>query len=204
MKIWSSAFSDGDAIPAQFAFAKPDAVHHIVLSDNCSPPLEWSEVPEGTRSFVLICHDPDVPSRADDLNQEGRTIPADLPRVNFYHWVLFDLPANCKSLPTGAGGITPRGKSGPSTENGLRHGLNDYTGWFAADPQMQGQYFGYDGPCPPWNDTVVHHYWFTLYALDVPCCPVEGVVGGPEVLAAIEGHVLAKATLMGTYVNTRE
>jgi hypothetical protein len=67
---------------------------------------------------------------------------------------------------------------------------------------MEGQYFGYDGPCPPWNDTIVHHYWFTVYALDLPRCPVEGVVTGPEVLAAIEGHVLAKAAIMGTYVNT--
>ena len=43
----------------------------------------------------------------------------------------------------------------------------DYTGWFADDPQMSGQYFGYDGPFPPFNDSLVHHYVFTLYALNV-------------------------------------
>jgi phosphatidylethanolamine-binding protein (PEBP) family uncharacterized protein len=43
------------------------------------------------RSYV-ICHDPDVPSKGDDVNQEGRGVPASLPRVDFFHWVLVDLP----------------------------------------------------------------------------------------------------------------
>ena len=64
---------------------------------------------------------------------------------------------------------------------------------------MGGDYFGYDGPCPPWNDTIVHHYVFTLYALDVAKCPVQGTFRGPEVIAAMQGHVLASATLTGTY-----
>ena len=64
---------------------------------------------------------------------------------------------------------------------------------------MAGDYFGYDGPCPPWNDSIVHHYVFTLYALDVPRCPVEGNFTGPQVLRAIEGHVLDRASITGTY-----
>ena len=64
---------------------------------------------------------------------------------------------------------------------------------------MAGRYFGYDGPCPPWNDTIVHHYIFTLYALDVERCPVEGEFTGPEVLAAIAGHVLDQASFTATY-----
>ena len=64
---------------------------------------------------------------------------------------------------------------------------------------MEGRYFGYDGPCPPFNDTVVHPYTFTLYALDVARCPVEGVVDGRAVRQAIESHVLARASLVGTY-----
>jgi phosphatidylethanolamine-binding protein (PEBP) family uncharacterized protein len=44
-------------------------------------------------SFAIICHDPDVPSQGDDVNQEDRTVPASLPRVDFFHWLLFDLPA---------------------------------------------------------------------------------------------------------------
>jgi phosphatidylethanolamine-binding protein (PEBP) family uncharacterized protein len=40
-------------------------------------------------------------------------------------------------------------------------------GWFAGDNDMRGDYYGYDGPCPPWNDEIVHRYVFTLFALDV-------------------------------------
>jgi phosphatidylethanolamine-binding protein (PEBP) family uncharacterized protein len=64
---------------------------------------------------------------------------------------------------------------------------------------MKGSYYGYDGPCPPWNDSIVHHYHFTLYALDVERCPIEGELTGPRVREAIEGHVLAQASLVGTY-----
>ncbi len=54
--------------------------------------------------------------------------------------------------------------------------------------------FGYDGPCPPWNDSIVHHYTFTLYALDVARCPIEGKFTGTEVLAAITDHILDQAS----------
>ena len=81
----------------------------------------------------------------------------------------------------------------------MRQGINDYTGWFADDHDMNGDYFGYDGPCPPWNDSIVHHYAFTLYALDVERVAVDGKFTGPDVLKAIDGHALAKATITGTY-----
>jgi Raf kinase inhibitor-like YbhB/YbcL family protein len=64
---------------------------------------------------------------------------------------------------------------------------------------MAGNYHGYDGCCPPWNDTLLHHYVFTLYALDIARCPVEGSFKGPDVLAAIKGHVLAEAKITGVY-----
>src|SRR5207244_341522 len=54
--------------------------------------------------------------------------------------------------------ISPRAKPGPQAPRGTRQGLNGYTQWFASDKQMAGEYFGYDGPCPPWNDSVVHRY----------------------------------------------
>lgn len=82
---------------------------------------------------------------------------------------------------------------------GIRQGLNDYTTWFAGDADMKGHYFGYDGPCPPWNDTRVHRYVFTLYALDIPRVPVDGHFTGQQVHEAIRDHVLAKADLMGRY-----
>lgn len=201
MKLTSHSFADGGRIPGEFAFAVPDAAHHVKLSSNKNPHLAWDDVPAGTKSFVLICHDIDVPSKPDDVNQEGREIPAALPRVNFYHWVLVDIPAATRSIEAGvySHAVTPRGKNGPAAINGTRQGINDYTGWFAGDHDMEGDYHGYDGPCPPWNDSIVHHYVFTLYALDIERMPLEGRFGGADVLKAIEGHVLASAQITGTY-----
>lgn len=201
MRLQTTSFDADGPIPAEFAFCDIDPESHVAMAPNRNPQLQWSDVPDGTRSFVLICHDPDVPSRPDDVNQEGRQVPADLPRVDFYHWILVDLPASKREIASGefCDGVTARGKSGPDASGGIRHGLNNYTQWFEGDPDMEGKYFGYDGPCPPWNDTLIHHYHFTVYALDVEKCPVEGEFTGPDVLAAIEGHVLASAEIVGTY-----
>lgn len=201
MQLTSTAFLDGQRIPPQYAFCKPSAVGHVALSQNQNPPLAWADLPTGTQSLVLICHDPDVPSRAEDVNIDGRSVPSDLPRVDFYHWVLVDIPASRSAIAAAemSHEVTPRGKPGPGSAGGLRHGVNDYTAWFAGDQDMAGQYFGYDGPCPPWNDTLSHRYVFTLYALDVPRCPVEGAFTGPQVRAAIAGHVLAQASLTAVY-----
>jgi Raf kinase inhibitor-like YbhB/YbcL family protein len=201
MKLVSSSFASNQRIPEEFAFCAPDPKTHVTLSKNRNPQLAWSDLPAGTRSLVLICHDYDVPSKPDDVNQEGRTISAQLPRVDFYHWVLVDLdPA---SGPIGAGEfsdrVTVRGKNGPDGPRGTRQGINDYTGWFASDKDMSGNYFGYDGPCPPWNDEIPHHYVFTLYALDVAKCEVSGTFKGPDVLAAIRGRTLGQAALTGVY-----
>jgi Raf kinase inhibitor-like YbhB/YbcL family protein len=170
------------------------------LSGNRNPHLAWDDVPAGTRSFAVICHDPDVPSRPDDVNQEGREIPSSLPRVSFFHWTLVDLPADRRSIAAGSlsDGVTPRGKPG-TAEGGAREGLNDYTGWFAGDADMAGDYHGYDGPCPPWNDSIPHHYVFTVYALDLDRLPVDGKFTGSDVVEAIKGHVLAEAAITGTY-----
>ena len=201
MQLKSSSFADGAAIPGEFAFAVPDPKSHVSLSGDRNPQLSWSSAPAGTKSFVLICHDPDVPSRGDDVNKEGREIPASLPRVDFFHWLLLDIPASTQQIAAGShsDGIVPHGKPGPDTKQGLRHGINDYTGWFAGDAAMKGNYYGYDGPCPPWNDSIVHHYIFTLYALAVPRLSVQGELTGANVRAALAGHVLAQAQLTGTY-----
>jgi Raf kinase inhibitor-like YbhB/YbcL family protein len=150
---------------------------------------------------VLLCHDPDVPSVPDDVNQTDRQIPHDLPRVDFFHWVLVDLAMSVRELPEGlfSQGVTPRGKAGPTAPMSARQGINDYTTWFANDHDMSGDYFGYDGPCPPFNDSRLHHYVFTLYALSIPRVAVDGRFGGADVLRAIEGRVLASARLTGTY-----
>ncbi|QBC30704.1 YbhB/YbcL family Raf kinase inhibitor-like protein [Pandoraea sp. XY-2] len=201
MKVWSDSFADNAAIDEQFAFGKPDAQAHVALSQNKNPHLAWSDAPAGTRSFVVICTDSDVPSQGDDVNQEGREVPATLPRVDFYHWVLVDVPASVSEIPAAghSNHVTPRGKFGPDALDGMRHGINDYTAWFAGDESMRGDYYGYDGPCPPWNDTIVHHYHFTVYALDIARVPLDGRFGGDDVLAAIQPHVLGQARVTGTY-----
>jgi phosphatidylethanolamine-binding protein (PEBP) family uncharacterized protein len=153
MQLTSKSFSDGAPIPGEFAFAVIDPVNHIALSTNRNPHLAWSDVPEGAKSFALICHDADVPKRADDVNQEDREIPESFPRDMFFHWVLLDIPATAREIPAGShsDSITAKGKPGPAAPNATRHGLNDYTKWFAGDENMRGDYYGYDGPCPPFH-----------------------------------------------------
>ena len=201
MKLSSNNFNNDELIPVRHAFGRIDPQNHVALSDNINPQLHWQDAPAGTRSFVLICHDPDVPSRGDDVNQEGKTVPASLPRVDFFHWVLLDIPADTHSIAEGshASGITAGGKSGPAAPQGLRHGINGYTAWFAADEQMKGDYYGYDGPCPPWNDELMHHYIFTVYALDIPQLEIEGQITGQKVRDAMAGHILDQASLTGLY-----
>lgn len=209
MRIWSDTFTDGGEIPQACAFAVIDPDNHVKLSSNRNPHVAWDDVPAGTQSLVLICHDPDVPSDGTDVNKEGRTVPASLPRVDFFHWTLVDIPVCLKSLAEGmfSDMVTPHGKSGPllpftiknGTEHQLRHGLNDYTGWFANDPDMAGEFYGYDGPCPPWNDERVHTYIFTLYALDIARLPLEGRFSGAEARIAIQGHILDEARMFGVY-----
>jgi len=201
MKFTSESFADGGAIPEHCAFCVPDAASRIKLGQNRNPQLAWSDLPKGTQSVVIICHDPDVPSKADDVNQEGRTIPASLPRVVFTHWVLIDMPASGSPIRDGefSSGVTPKGKSGPLAARNTRQGINDYTAWFKNDPNMAGDYFGYDGPCPPWNDSIPHHYAFTLFALDVEKCPVQRKFTSAHVLKAMKGHVLGTAKITGRY-----
>jgi Raf kinase inhibitor-like YbhB/YbcL family protein len=201
MLLKSQSFDEGATIPEEFAFAKIADVGHVSLSTNRNPQLEWSNAPAGTQSFALICHDYDVPSRGDDVNQDGREVPASLPRVDFFHWLLLDIPPAVRSLAAGShsNAVTPRGKSGPVAPDHLRHGINSFTEWFAGDDQMRGQYYGYDGPAPPWNDALLHHYVFTLYALDVAALGVQGELTGPNIRKALAGHILGEAALTGTY-----
>jgi Raf kinase inhibitor-like YbhB/YbcL family protein len=201
MKLWSDSFGNGERIPEQYAAGKLDAQGNVGFSDNVSPHLAWSDAPAGTRSFALVCHDFDVPSKADDVNKPDREIPADLPRVDFFHWLLVDLPPTLGEVREGefSRGFTARGKPGPATHHGARHGVNDYTRWFAGDPEMAGDYYSYDGPFPPFNDSLVHHYVFTLYALKIERAPIDGRFAGADLRKAIAPHVLAEATLSGTY-----
>lgn len=200
MRITVEGVSEGKPIPGPFAFAVPDPNDHMTFSDNRNPKVVWDGAPEGTRSFALLVVDPDAPTDASDVNQEGKTVPEELPRADFYHWVLVDIPAEVNQIDEGedSDAVTPRGKSTGRVAKGLR-GANDYTDFLAGDPDMKGVYGGYDGPCPPWNDERLHHYIFTVYALDVPSLGLDGDFRGPDAVKAMEGHILDRASVTGTY-----
>ncbi|HJN44600.1 MAG TPA: YbhB/YbcL family Raf kinase inhibitor-like protein [Vicinamibacterales bacterium] len=114
MQLTSSAFDDGGSIPAK----------HTGEGEDTSPPLEWTNVPDGTRSFALICHDPDAPI----VSAGG---------YGFVHWVLYNVPGVATNLPEGVGnhttGPTDFGKlgyGGPMPPNG--HGTHRYFFWVLA------------------------------------------------------------------------
>jgi Raf kinase inhibitor-like YbhB/YbcL family protein len=206
MQLRSNSLADGGFIPDEFAFGRPgpDGAP-FALSDNRNPHLAWSGVPDGTRSFVLTCIDADAPGAGDDVNREGREVAADLPRVDFVHWLMADIPPECGELGAGSccDGVVAHGKHAPPGPPGTRQGTNDYSGWFAGDAAMAGDYRGYDGPCPPWNDARAHRYTFELNALDVPTLGLDDGFRLADLRRAMAGHVLASASICARYAINR-
>jgi Raf kinase inhibitor-like YbhB/YbcL family protein len=101
-----------------------------------------------------------------------------LHRHYFVHWLIFDMPADKRDLAEGL--------QGQPLPDGSQQGRNDV------------QEFGYSGPCPDAGE--VHHYALTVYALDTKLgLPVQTT--GRELLTAIDGHILARGQLLGTYGN---
>lgn len=107
MKLKSSTFDPNSPIPKRCSME----------GQNLSPQLKWSGVPEGTKSFALICHDPDAP-----LASPGS--------YGFVHWVLYNLPASLTELAegaaTGTDGVSDFGKPGyggpmPPPGHGIHH-----------------------------------------------------------------------------------
>jgi Raf kinase inhibitor-like YbhB/YbcL family protein len=101
IELTSTAFRDGATIPKQ----------HTGDGKNTSPPLQWGQPPSQTKSFALICDDPDAPAGT------------------WVHWVLFNLPADARELPEGL----------PAQEklaNGALQGTNDFgkIGWGGPAP----------------------------------------------------------------------
>lgn len=126
--------------------------------ENRPPALHWSVVPNGTRSFALVVHDPDAPLKG-----------------GFVHWILYDIPRSTRSLAADraiAGAQSGRNGAGST---------------------------GYFGPCPPPGK--VHHYNFTLYALDVPAIVTAHPLTAGELDSAVAGHTLATAHLTGLYAS---
>jgi Raf kinase inhibitor-like YbhB/YbcL family protein len=196
MRIRSDSFEPGQPIPATYAVGAPDG-----FGGNRNPHLAWDDVPAGTRSFALLCIDPDAPTDPSLAGKDGVEIPVEHPRGAFHHWTVADLPATCRAIAEGSAsdGVTKGGKRMPPGPAGARQGRNDYTGWFAGHPELAGDWRGYDGPYPPPNDLRTHRYFFRLFALDVATLDLPDGFDAAALLRAIQGHVLAEATVWGSY-----
>jgi Raf kinase inhibitor-like YbhB/YbcL family protein len=170
-----------------------------------SPGLDWSTGPAGTQSYVVISIDPDVTADLSLMNKPGVRIPVGAPRQNIYHWELINIPAWVTRLAPGVegDGFVPGGKPIGATILGVR-GTNDYWPLFNknphAPPGMKGPYGGFDGPCVPSNDDLVHTYKFQVFALDVRTLPLTGQFFAPAVYKAMQGHVLAQGEAAAKFV----
>ena len=196
MRIWSDSFENRHRIPAEFAMGTPDG-----FGGNRNPHLAWADAPTETRSFVLMCIDTDVPTDPSTVGRADLEIPVDQPRAEFVHWVMVDIPASVHEIAAGrvSDGVTVRGKPDPKGPPGARQGLNDYTGWFANDADMRGQWRGYDGPYPPFNDLRLHRYFFRLFALRTDKLELPADFTAGEVFRAIQPVELTEAAFYGTY-----
>ena len=161
----SSAFADGGKIPEKYT------ERNVV-----SPPLGWGGVPAGTKSLALTVTDPDVPAAFN------------FPR-NFYHWIVYDLPASTTALAEGA---SPKGKLPP----GAKELNSDYVTF-----QMSGYGKGYGGPWPPDRE---HRYVFTLYALKSESLGIPDNADHAEFSKALLPVTIQTATLTGVYGPAKE
>jgi Raf kinase inhibitor-like YbhB/YbcL family protein len=131
---------------------------------NISPALAWKGAPKGTKSFALTVYDPDAPTGS-----------------GWWHWVMFNIPANVTSLPKNAG--DPAANLAPP---GSVQGRTDF-----GSP-------GYGGPCPPEGDKP-HHYHFTVYALDIEKMDADQNASPAYIGYNIHFHTLAKGHLLGLF-----
>ncbi len=182
------------AIPTVYAYCAPAAKGHEADGPNRSPAIRWSKGPAGTASYAMVMVDTDAPSSFDTANQEGKIIPATLKRNNFFHWVLVDIPPSVTQVPEGAESTGHAAKPVGPAKYGLR-GANDL-GVFGF---VKGPSGGYDGPCPPWNDALAHHYHFGVYALHVKSLGLTGTFTGGDALRAMQAHLLADGQVVGVY-----
>lgn len=149
--VSSPAFKDGQPIPEEYtAYGKGKSM-----------PLSWSNPPAGSRSVAIVIDDPD----------------AKTPRP-FVHWVIYNIPADTKSLDAGL-------PTTPTLDHprGARQGTNS-TGSV-----------GYFGPRPPKGEP--HHYHIKVFALDQEL-KLDAGADEPALTKAMEGHILGKGELVGT------
>lgn len=136
---------------------------------NRSPALEWRDVPPGTKSFVITMFDPD---------EHGSP-------SGWWHWVLYDLPADTRSLPANAGAK----KKGATLPPGTLEGRND-----------EGAQ-AYAGPCPDSGDPP-HHYVLTIYALSVAKLPVPRGASGANVSYTARDYTIGVARIVALHTRS--
>lgn len=187
-------------LPTSAAYCPPTPMDP--RSYDISPSVSWSPGPPTTRSYALLMTDLDVPRDLSSINKPGVVLTADTPRVPFIHWVLIDIPPAITRLRRGeeSARFEPKGKPIGPTDHGVR-GANVYSHFYPKDSPLAGPRGGYDGPCPPNNDTVAHRYVTQVYALDVASLGLHGVFFGEDVLREIQGHVLAAGEADAVYSN---
>lgn len=200
LSVTLEGIDENGYILPEYAFCIPDASGNVKDGPNHSVGLHWSKGHKDTKSYAIIAVDKDVPTKFDDAGKEGKTIPASMPRQDFYHWVLVNIPALVTEIPasTDSRELSKNGKSERQMPYGLR-GINDYAAYMASNPERKGVYAGYDGPCPPWNDERIHHYHFKVFALNVEKLPLKGNFGGKEAMQVIKKHTLAMGEAVGKY-----
>jgi Raf kinase inhibitor-like YbhB/YbcL family protein len=191
---------NGHTIPADCAFCAADGQGGAAAAPNKSPRISWSKGPKGTASYAVIAYDTDSPAEHREwMNQKDHRLTAATKRKIFFHMVVVDIPANVMELPEGAesDARVVHGKQAPA-KIGV-HAANSFTQTFAANDALKGTYYGYDGPCSPWNDDNVHHYHFSVYALSAASLDLHGDFSGEAAVAAMHGKVLAQGELLGVY-----
>jgi Raf kinase inhibitor-like YbhB/YbcL family protein len=201
LKVKVDAINDGQMLTNKYAFCAPAAQGHTAPGMNINPSISWSKGPRGTKSYAVILSDSDSPAEHREMmNKEGVTMTADIKRQDYFHWVLADIPPSVTSIKEGADSNARvlHGKPATPSAAGLK-GLNSYTVVTAANDAMKGQYYGYDGPCPPWNDDLLHHYHFSVYALSVSSLGLPKDFDGPAVQDAMKGKILAQGELVALY-----
>ncbi len=192
MEVSSTVFSRIRRIPIEYTctdnYYYPEA-GFARYGEEKSPPLAWTGAPEGTQSFVLISDDPDA------VEYDPGVLS---PRV---HWLIWNIPTDVTELAEGLATTTEVLAIGPNT----RQGINDFS------------QIGWSGPCPPPNVITIfqrddhagtkktqfpHAYRFTVYALDTELDLAAGA-NKNDLLAAMDGHILAGGELRGEYINKK-
>lgn len=183
LQVKVEGIADQQPIPEKFALCQPDGKGKSKGGENVRPTITWGHAPEDTRAFAIVVTDPDVPADFTDAGKDGKVVKHDAKRQLFYHWALADIPSNITEI---AGAPS---HEAPALGKAASGSLAKYV-----DNPTQ-----YGGPCPPWNDERVHHYTFTVYALNTSSLKLPDDATAAQVEAAAKKAAIASASVTGTY-----